>query len=63
MREMNGSECKCKGLNLLWTISAIVGFLGMAFVLFSWLLKKYKKCTAVFNDDGSTDCHCTCAED
>ncbi len=58
MREMNGSECKCKGPGWIFTISAIVGFLGMAFVFFSWLLKKYKKCSASFTDDGSADCDC-----
>ncbi len=63
MRETNGSDCKYKGLNLLWTISAIVGFLGMAFVFFSWLLKKYKKCTAAFTDDGSTNCHSICSDE
>lgn len=63
MREANGSECKCKSLGLLWTISAIVGFLGMAFVFFSWLLKKYKKCSAAFTDDGSIDCGCNCMDE
>lgn len=63
MRETNSSECKCKTLGWLVTISAIVGFLGMAFVFFSWLLKKYKKCSASFTDDGSTDCGCMCPED
>ena len=45
------------------TVSAIVGFLGMATVFTLWLCKKYKKCTAVFTDDGTMDCLGSCDDE
>ena len=57
---MNDMSCcerdKCKPFRWIVTVSAIVGFVGMATVFVVWLCKKYKKCTAAFTDDGSMDC-------
>lgn len=54
---------RCSPTKWIVTISAIVGFLGMATVFTLWLIKKYKKCTCVFTDDGTIDCSGTCEDD
>ena len=54
--EMQCTAKKCKASSFFTTLCAIVGFLGIATCVTLWICKKYRKCTSVFNDDGSIDC-------
>ncbi|MBE6638559.1 MAG: hypothetical protein E7616_03760 [Ruminococcaceae bacterium] len=47
---------KCGIGKWIVSISAIVGFVGMATIVTLWLCKKYKKCVAPFSDDENLDC-------